>query len=67
VEGHLAKRRLSQSFLVDLEARDAIVAAGSAAHGETVLSVSVETMLHAPPPLGLICGWAADVYPVKCC
>lgn len=39
VEGHLAKRRLSQSFLVDLAARDAIVAAGSAAHGETVLEI----------------------------
>ena len=39
VEGHLAKRRLSQSFLVDLAARDAIVAAGSAAHGETILEI----------------------------
>ena len=39
VEGHLAKRRLSQSFLVDLGARDAIVAAGAIAVGETVLEI----------------------------
>lgn len=39
VEGHLAKRRLSQSFLVDIAARDAIVAAGSASRGEVVLEI----------------------------
>ena len=39
VEGHAAKRRLSQSFLVDLEARDAIVAAGAVTVGVTVLEI----------------------------
>jgi 16S rRNA (adenine1518-N6/adenine1519-N6)-dimethyltransferase len=39
VDGHLAKRRLSQSFLVDLEARDAIVAAGAASANETLLEI----------------------------
>ena len=42
IEGHIPKRRLSQSFLVDLEARDAIVAAGTAGskrRGETILEI----------------------------
>ncbi len=39
VAGHAPKQRLSQSFLVDLEARDAIVAAGGAAPGEIVLEI----------------------------
>ena len=39
VSGHAPKQRLSQSFLVDLEARDAIVAAGGATPGETVLEI----------------------------
>ncbi|MFZ9268681.1 MAG: 16S rRNA (adenine(1518)-N(6)/adenine(1519)-N(6))-dimethyltransferase RsmA [Candidatus Limnocylindrus sp.] len=39
LSGHAPKQRLSQSFLVDLEARDAIVAAGGATQGETVLEI----------------------------
>ncbi len=39
VEGHAPKQRLSQSFLIDLEARDAIVAAGGITRGETVLEI----------------------------
>ena len=39
VAGHAPKQRLSQSFLVDLEARDAIVVAGGAAPGEIVLEI----------------------------
>lgn len=39
VSGHAPKQRLSQSFLVDLEARDAIIAAGGAAPGQVVLEI----------------------------
>jgi 16S rRNA (adenine1518-N6/adenine1519-N6)-dimethyltransferase len=39
VAGHAPKQHLSQNFLVDLEARDAIVAAGGVTPGETVLEI----------------------------
>ena len=39
VDGHTAKRRLSQSFLRDLDALDAIVAAGEVEQGDTVLEI----------------------------
>ena len=39
MSGHAPKQRLSQSFLIDLEARDAIVDAGGVMPGETVLEI----------------------------
>ncbi|MFM9128897.1 MAG: ribosomal RNA small subunit methyltransferase A, partial [Candidatus Limnocylindrus sp.] len=39
VEGHSAKKRLSQNFLHDLNVRDRIVQAGAPAPGELVLEI----------------------------
>ena len=39
VDGHTAKRQLSQSFLRDLDALDAIAAAGEVELGDTVLEI----------------------------
>lgn len=39
VEGHAAKKRLSQNFLRDLEVRDLIVRAGAPTRGERVLEI----------------------------
>lgn len=39
VDGHAPKRQLSQSFLRDLDVRDAIVAAGGVQEGEWVLEI----------------------------
>jgi 16S rRNA (adenine1518-N6/adenine1519-N6)-dimethyltransferase len=39
VDGHAAKKRLSQNFLHDLNVRDRIVQAGAPAAGELVLEI----------------------------